>query len=110
MKADTPFVAHRQHRRPKQRPKTAVATVMLGRWSSHIILGAVPSVVELLCVAAANAVVVVAQAQSQLGPEHETRYVEGRGRRRARRRRVRRSLVDVCVYATILSTVRVLSF
>ena len=40
---------------------------MLGRWSSHIILGAVPSVVELLCVAAANAVVVVAQAQSQLG-------------------------------------------
>ena len=70
---------------------------MLGRWSSHIILGAVPSVVELLCVAAANAVVVVAQAQSQLGPEHETRYVEGRGRRRARRRRVRRSLVDVCV-------------
>ena len=82
---------------------------MLGRWSSHIILGAVPSVVELLCVAAANAVVVVAQAQSQLGPEHETRYVEGRGRRRARYR-VLRSPVDVCVYATILSTVRVLSF
>ena len=57
---------------------------MLGRWSSHIILGAVPSVVELLCVAAANAVVVVAQAQSQLGPEHETRYVEGRGKARRR--------------------------
>ena len=67
---------------------------MLGRWSSHIILGAVPSVVELLCVAAANAVVVVAQAQSQLGPEHETRYVEGRDRRHARR--VLRSPV-VCV-------------
>ena len=73
---------------------------MLGRWSSHIILGAVPSVVELLCVAAANAVVVVAQAQSQLGPEHET--LEGRERRRARV--VAAYLVpSMCVYATILS-------
>ena len=81
---------------------------MLGRWSSHIILGAVPSVVELLCVAAANAVVVVAQAQSQLGPEHETRYVEGRGEGALA---VAYFVVpSMCVYATILSTVRVLSF